>query len=61
MGERAIIVQGPDWYPCESPHSDPVPDYLIRFARELAAKQRDLDPEVARALNEAFWELYEPI
>jgi hypothetical protein len=35
--------------------------FLIKFANDIAAYQKDLPPDLAQALNDHFWEWYEPI
>ena len=34
---------------------------LQEFAAKMLANTKELDADVAAALNERFWELYEPI
>ena len=33
---------------------------LCNFANKLLSNTKDLDPEIAQALDEKFWDLYEP-
>ncbi|KAF0249422.1 MAG: hypothetical protein FD167_1178 [bacterium] len=56
-----FVIDNGTYKSIESPQEIQQALILHNFAAKLIENMKDLEPEFAQAINEDFWEMYEPI